>query len=195
MAPRTGSTSRTGQLQAYVSARVIQVFPNGDLGIEGVKEVTVNRERQILRIRGIVRTRDVSPNNVVLSTGMVNMRRFERRTHEILVLSELLDRSVRLRSNGQQATIVDAAMERNRTQDWLITRLAVRVGEHEARVAAEAAEPRDLGQTACQQRGLRVASLLWQAAARPRGSAPSTPSRFALGSWLAVDYVLPRKSQ
>jgi flagellar L-ring protein precursor FlgH len=69
----TGSTSRTGQLQAYVSARVIQVFPNGDLGIEGVKEVTVNRERQILRIRGIVRTRDVSPNNVVLSTGIANM--------------------------------------------------------------------------------------------------------------------------
>jgi CBS domain-containing protein len=65
---------------------------------------------------------------VVLSTGMVNMRRFERRTHEILVLSELLDRSVRLRSNGQRATIVDTAMERNRTQDWLITRLAVRVG-------------------------------------------------------------------
>ena len=65
---------------------------------------------------------------VVLSTGMVNMRRFERRTHEILVLSELLDRTVRLRGNGQQVTIVDAAMERNRAQDWLITRLAVRVG-------------------------------------------------------------------
>jgi CBS domain-containing protein len=65
---------------------------------------------------------------VVLSTGMVNMRRFERRTHEILVLSELLDRTVRRHGNGQQVTIVDAAMERNRTQDWLITRLAVRVG-------------------------------------------------------------------
>src|SRR2546421_6474457 len=32
-----GSTSRTGQLQAFVSARVVQVLPNGDLGIEGVK--------------------------------------------------------------------------------------------------------------------------------------------------------------
>jgi flagellar L-ring protein FlgH len=69
----TGSTSRTGQLQAFVSARVTQVFPNGDLCIEGVKEVTVNRERQVLRIRGIVRTRDISPNNVVLSTGIANM--------------------------------------------------------------------------------------------------------------------------
>src|SRR5712691_9240061 len=50
-----GSTARTGQLQAFVSARVVQVLPNGDLAIEGVKEVTINREHQVLRIRGIVR--------------------------------------------------------------------------------------------------------------------------------------------
>jgi flagellar L-ring protein precursor FlgH len=68
-----GSTSRSGQLQAFVSARVTQVYPNGDLRIEGVKEVTVNRERQILRIRGIVRPRDITPSNVVLSTGIANM--------------------------------------------------------------------------------------------------------------------------
>jgi flagellar L-ring protein precursor FlgH len=68
-----GSTSRAGQLQAFVSARVTQVYPNGDLQIEGVKEVTVNRERQILRIRGIVRPRDITPSNVVLSTGIANM--------------------------------------------------------------------------------------------------------------------------
>lgn len=68
-----GSTSRTGQLQAFVSARVVEVHPNGDLGIEGVKEVTINRERQVLRIRGIVRSRDITPNNVVLSTAIANM--------------------------------------------------------------------------------------------------------------------------
>jgi flagellar L-ring protein precursor FlgH len=68
-----GTTSRTGQLQAFVSARVVEVFPNGDLGIEGIKEVMINRERQILRIRGIVRQRDITPNNVVLSTALANM--------------------------------------------------------------------------------------------------------------------------
>jgi flagellar L-ring protein precursor FlgH len=68
-----GSTSRSGQLQAFVSAKVTQVFPNGDLGIEGIKEVTVNRERQILRIRGVVRPRDITPHNVVLSTSIANM--------------------------------------------------------------------------------------------------------------------------
>ena len=48
-------------------------MPNGDLAIEGIKEVTINRERQILRIRGLVRSRDITPNNVVLSTGIANM--------------------------------------------------------------------------------------------------------------------------
>ena len=68
-----GSTSRSGELQAFVSARVTEMFPNGDLGIEGIKEVTVNRERQILRIRGIVRQQDITPSNVVLSTVIANM--------------------------------------------------------------------------------------------------------------------------
>jgi flagellar L-ring protein FlgH len=68
-----GSTARTGQLQAFVSARVIEVFPNGDLAIEGVKELTINREREVLRIRGIVRKVDIAPNNVVPSTSLANM--------------------------------------------------------------------------------------------------------------------------
>ena len=46
---------------------------NGDLVIEGKKEVTVNRERQILSIRGIVRSFDVAPTNVVMSTAIANM--------------------------------------------------------------------------------------------------------------------------
>jgi flagellar L-ring protein precursor FlgH len=68
-----GTTSRSGQLEAFVSARVTEVLPNGDLMIEGVKEVVVNRERQILSIRGIVRSYDVAPTNVVLSTALANM--------------------------------------------------------------------------------------------------------------------------
>jgi len=68
-----GSTSRAGELQAFISARVTEVFPNGDLAIEGLKEVTVNRERQVLRIRGIVRPRDITQNNVVLSTAIASM--------------------------------------------------------------------------------------------------------------------------
>jgi flagellar L-ring protein precursor FlgH len=69
----TGSTSRTGQLQAAISARIIEVMPNGDLRLEGNKEVAINGERQILTIRGLVRVKDVSPNNQVLSTSIADM--------------------------------------------------------------------------------------------------------------------------
>jgi flagellar L-ring protein FlgH len=69
----TGSTTRSGQLQAAISARVVQVLPNGDLRIEGTKVVTINGERQTLTIGGIVRSHDVSPSNVILSTAIANM--------------------------------------------------------------------------------------------------------------------------
>jgi flagellar L-ring protein precursor FlgH len=68
-----GSTSRTGQLNASLSARVVQVMPNGDLVIEGTKQVTINREHQLLTVRGTVRQYDISPTNVVLSTAIANM--------------------------------------------------------------------------------------------------------------------------
>ena len=69
----TGSTSRSGVLQAWLTARVIEVLPNGDLVIEGTKDVTINRERQSLSVRGVIRSRDLSPNNVVLSTAVSHM--------------------------------------------------------------------------------------------------------------------------
>jgi CBS domain-containing protein len=68
----------------------------------------------------------IEPDQVVLSSGSINMKRFERRANEVLVLTELLDRTVTIRETGQVATIVDAAMEQNRARDWVITRLAVR---------------------------------------------------------------------
>ena len=68
-----GTTSRTGSLTASLSARVVEVLPNGDLVLEGAKEVAVNDERHILTLRGVVRARDVNTNNVVLSTSIAHM--------------------------------------------------------------------------------------------------------------------------
>jgi Mg/Co/Ni transporter MgtE len=68
----------------------------------------------------------IEPDQVVLSSGTINMKRFERRTNEVLVLTELLDRTVTVRETGAAVAIVDAAIEQNRTGDWVISRLAVR---------------------------------------------------------------------
>jgi CBS domain-containing protein len=63
---------------------------------------------------------------VVLGTGNVNLKRFEQRHGEMLVLHELLDRTVTLVEDSTSVTVVDAGMEQSRTRDWLIQRLAVR---------------------------------------------------------------------
>jgi sporulation protein YlmC with PRC-barrel domain len=62
----------------------------------------------------------------VITTGLVNMRRFEQRPTETLVLAELLDRTVTLREDGTPVTIEDVAMEQNRTREWRLSRVYVR---------------------------------------------------------------------
>jgi flagellar motility protein MotE (MotC chaperone) len=63
---------------------------------------------------------------VVLTSGSVNLRRFEQRPGEALVLGGLLDRTATVRDSGQRVAVVDAAMEQTRTRDWVLTRIAVR---------------------------------------------------------------------
>jgi len=70
----SGSTSRSGKLTAYLTARVREVLPNGNLRIEGSREVMVNSERQYLLLSGIVRPKDISNSNVVLSTCIAEAR-------------------------------------------------------------------------------------------------------------------------
>ena len=68
-----GTTSRSGTLTASLSARVVEVLPNQDLVVEGTKLVTINQESHRLTLRGVVRSRDVSPNNLVLSSSIAHM--------------------------------------------------------------------------------------------------------------------------
>jgi Mg/Co/Ni transporter MgtE len=69
---------------------------------------------------------------VVLNTGTLNLRRFEKRPGEILVLEELLDRRVEIAADGRKATVVDVAMEADRNGEWSLSRVAVR--EHTGRL-------------------------------------------------------------
>jgi len=62
-----GNTTRQGSMTALVSARVIDVFANGTLRIEGQKEVVVNEETEILTVSGLLRPEDISPDNTVPS--------------------------------------------------------------------------------------------------------------------------------
>jgi len=64
----------------------------------------------------------------VITTGLVNLRRFEQRATETLVIAEMLDRVVRLREGGAEVTIEDLAIVATRTRQWRIGAVFVREG-------------------------------------------------------------------
>lgn len=70
----SGATTRSGALSAVVTARVVEVLPNGDLVLEGVREIEINGDRQIVVLSGVVRPSDISRGNVVPSTAVGQMR-------------------------------------------------------------------------------------------------------------------------
>src|SRR3954465_13947640 len=73
----------------------------------------------------IGRVTSMDAEAVVLSTGTLNLRRFEKRPNELLVLEDLLDRRVTVEPENQSGTVVDLGMELNRNNEWVITRVAV----------------------------------------------------------------------
>jgi hypothetical protein len=62
----------------------------------------------------------------VITTGVVNMRRFEQRAAETLVFGELLDRTVTIRDPPVSGVVYDVAMEQDRNRDWYLRKVAVR---------------------------------------------------------------------
>lgn len=69
-----GKTVRKSILNTTVSCLVTEVFPNGNIRLEGEKTMSVNREDSLLKVSGIVRSRDVTPANTVQSTQMANIQ-------------------------------------------------------------------------------------------------------------------------
>ncbi|HEX4472853.1 MAG TPA: PRC-barrel domain-containing protein, partial [Nocardioides sp.] len=61
----------------------------------------------------------------VYTTGLLNMRRFEQRPTETLVIGQMLDRTVTIEPDGVSGTVYDVAMEQVRTRDWVLSRVAV----------------------------------------------------------------------
>lgn len=60
-------TTRAGEVRAQLSVRVVAVEPDGSLRIEGAQVLTVNGERQRIRLRGLVRPEDITAENTVWS--------------------------------------------------------------------------------------------------------------------------------
>jgi len=136
------NTSKSSNLNRVFLARLAgtAVFdPNGDqLGKVRDAVATLRSNNQPPRILGFIvevppRKRIFIPitrvtsidNGHVIITGLLNMRRFEPRTNEISVLSEMLDRSVTLIETNEKVTVEDIGMELSKTGDWFIEKVHV----------------------------------------------------------------------
>lgn len=93
--------------------------------------VEIQHRRRIFVPVGRVTSVDVDA--VVLGSGTVSLKRFERRPGEVLVLGDLLDRQVTILETGKPALVVDVAMEQTRTRDWVLSKVAVREGRRRRR--------------------------------------------------------------
>lgn len=69
-----GQTQRDSEIRARITARVVEVLPNGDLRVEGLKLVRLNKETEQVAITGIVRTSDLSANNSIPTTYVGDLR-------------------------------------------------------------------------------------------------------------------------
>ena len=145
-APRTRGTVASGDVstapaRVYVARLVgLPIFdPQGDqVGKVRDLVVAVRSEVHQPRVLGMVaevfgRRRIFVPmtrvTNVdsgqVYTTGLLNMRRFEQRPSETLVIGQMLDRTVLIPSTGVRGTVYDVAMEQARNRDWVLSRVAI----------------------------------------------------------------------
>lgn len=135
-------TTTTTRVFCARLAGLVVFDPNGDQ-VGRVRDVvaTLRLRGQPPRVLGLVvdvqrrrifvpilRVRSFDASQVVLTTGTVSLRRFERRESETLVNAELIDRKVHVLATGAQVIVYDCAMEQTRTGDWQLTRVAVRSG-------------------------------------------------------------------
>jgi flagellar L-ring protein precursor FlgH len=62
-----GDTQRSTNVNAKLSARVVEVYPGGNLKIVGTHHISVNDNDQLIIITGIIRAKDISMANTVYS--------------------------------------------------------------------------------------------------------------------------------
>ncbi len=64
----SGSTTNNQSVSSSATVLIVDKLPNGNLIIEGARELAVSGETQYIIIRGIVRRDDILANNTVMSS-------------------------------------------------------------------------------------------------------------------------------
>jgi flagellar L-ring protein precursor FlgH len=68
----SGSSDQSNKLTGTLTATVIAVYPNGNMVIQGQKQLTLNQGDEYVTITGVIRREDVRPDNTISSTRIAN---------------------------------------------------------------------------------------------------------------------------
>ncbi|MBU6441862.1 MAG: flagellar basal body L-ring protein FlgH [Betaproteobacteria bacterium] len=69
-----GATTQSNTFTTTLQATIVQVMSNGNLELSGQKEVLLNGGHEFIRVVGVVRAADVTPQNTVTSTQIADAR-------------------------------------------------------------------------------------------------------------------------
>ena len=68
----SGNAAQSNSLTGRLSVTVVRIFENGNMGILGQKELTLNNGKEYIRVSGIVRPEDISASNTVSSNRLAD---------------------------------------------------------------------------------------------------------------------------
>jgi len=69
-----GTSAQSNRLQGSVTVTVIQRLPNGNLVVQGAKNLRLNRGDELVQVQGIVRAADIFPDNTIPSSRVADAR-------------------------------------------------------------------------------------------------------------------------
>ena len=76
----SGQSGQSASLTGSLTATVVEVLPNGNFVVQGEKILALTEGSERVRVRGIIRPRDISQMNTVLSYRLANAQiRYEGR--------------------------------------------------------------------------------------------------------------------
>lgn len=117
---------RVGKVSDIVVRHALGGRPPSVVGIV----IRVTRARQVFV--PVTRVTSVMAGQVI-TTGLINVRRFEARADELLLRADMLDRHATIKETGQQCTVYDLGIEPRRSREWVVTKVAVQLGSNRFR--------------------------------------------------------------
>lgn len=67
------SNTGSNNFSSAMMAQVVNVLPSGAMEIAGDQNLTINGQREVLHVTGMVRPEDIDPNDTVLSSRIANL--------------------------------------------------------------------------------------------------------------------------